>query len=113
MRARGRIQLANALNLGISQLWEVDDEGIWNEIRRKTALSDYFISIAFWKSSFYSSYTLEDSSPDNDTSLPVSNEETTPVNIDEAMPDDSNEAIPGQSTEIEIDSGNETDPGEG
>lgn len=54
LRASDRIQPANALILGISQLWEVDDGGILEEIRRKMALSDFSISIAFWESSFYS-----------------------------------------------------------
>jgi hypothetical protein len=55
LRACDRIQPANTLNLGVSQLWEADDGTILEESGRNAKILGYFIALDFWKNSLYSS----------------------------------------------------------
>lgn len=57
MRACGRIQPANALNPGISQLWEADVGVILEKMGRKSKILGDFIALGFWENCLYSSYT--------------------------------------------------------
>ncbi len=47
--------LANALNPGIPEPWELEFGILLEETGRKTGLLGYCITLDFWKNSFYSS----------------------------------------------------------
>jgi hypothetical protein len=57
LRADGRIQPANALNPGISQLWEAYGDVILEKMGRKAKISGDFTALGFWENSLYSSHT--------------------------------------------------------
>jgi hypothetical protein len=49
LRACGRIQLANALIMGVLPLWEANVMSFWRNMGRKAKISGYFIALVFWE----------------------------------------------------------------
>jgi hypothetical protein len=58
LRACGRNSPANALNPGVSQLSEADPGSILEKFGNQAKISAYFITLASWRNSLYSPYTL-------------------------------------------------------